>query len=337
MNSSGSANADSVVDEAAARAFLQQLIPVPEHLRVSGGTNSSLKETRRDSATSTGSNTPSNDISKRSSLTDPSIPAPIPGPSRLRNSSVQDGNSRATSRSRYANGTMTSTAMSVYHTASSSLIDSGPPTPSGRMRDGNINTFWDPEVEQAIASNSEGVVGEGEVALDSGYRGTSPTTPTAETTGGANLAGLPPKTNGSSLEVPVGSPGSSGRRRLASSNSGESVQTVTPSRLNSGTDVSNTKAKGADTSTQKQFSATPKPPIGPALFFTSAKTGEGLSEVFEYISERVTKQWEWEASQLHMLESGGNPGTSGNGDSRIILRDIRNGSGDGSMKKWSCC
>jgi len=83
-----------------------------------------------------------------------------------------------------------------------------------------------------------------------------------------------------------------------------------------------------------------RPPLGPALFFTSAKTGEGLAEVFEYIGARVTKQWEWEESQLHMLDSGGNPGTSGNGDSRIILQNIRDGSDTGRgkrSKKWTCC
>lgn len=331
MNSSGSTNEDKVIDEAEARAFLQDLIPVPDHLRDTRDTYSSLNEARRDSATSTGSKSLPNGSS--------AIPSPIPSTSRIRNSSVQDGNSRATSRSRYANGTMTTTAMSIYHTASSSLIDSGPPTPSGRMRDGNVlngGMFWDPEIELAIASNAEGVVGEGEVVLDSGYKSVSPlATPTAEGPTGSKISNS--YVNGNSLEVPAGSPNSSARRRLSSSNSGSSLQTVTPGRMNSNSDISNSQTGQSSTNTIIPSTKPSKPPIGPALFFTSAKTGEGLAEVFEYIGARVTRQWEWEESQLHMLDSGGGPGTSGNGDSRIILRDLRDGSDGGNLKKWACC
>lgn len=32
----------------------------------------------------------------------------------------------------------------------------------------------------------------------------------------------------------------------------------------------------------------------PKLFFTSAKTGEGVADVFEYIARRVVRRWEWE-------------------------------------------
>lgn len=39
----------------------------------------------------------------------------------------------------------------------------------------------------------------------------------------------------------------------------------------------------------------PLPPErGPKLFFTSAKTGEGVHEVFEYIARRVVTRWEYE-------------------------------------------
>jgi hypothetical protein len=33
---------------------------------------------------------------------------------------------------------------------------------------------------------------------------------------------------------------------------------------------------------------------GPKLFFTSAKTGEGVNDVFEYIARRVVMRWEYE-------------------------------------------
>jgi len=48
------------------------------------------------------------------------------------------------------------------------------------------------------------------------------------------------------------------------------------------------------------FVPPPKPPTpippdcGPRLFFTSAKTGEGVKDVFEYIAKRVVTRWEWE-------------------------------------------
>jgi Ras-related protein Rab-7A len=41
----------------------------------------------------------------------------------------------------------------------------------------------------------------------------------------------------------------------------------------------------------------PRPPRGPKLFFTSAKTGAGVSEVFAYIAQRVVMRWEWEEEQ----------------------------------------
>jgi Ras-related protein Rab-7A len=53
----------------------------------------------------------------------------------------------------------------------------------------------------------------------------------------------------------------------------------------------------------------PPPDRGPKLFFTSAKTGEGVSEVFEYIARRVVRRWEYEerleARQMHIREASG--------------------------------
>ena len=352
MNSSGSVNGDRVIDEAEARAFLRDLIPVPEHQETSHVTPSAANDIKRDSRASAQGKQPpplvpngsadgrgptvsSNAGQAAHSADPPAIPSPIPDSNRIRDASLQDGNSRATSRSRYANGTMTTTAMSIYHTASSSLVDSGPPTPSGRFRGG---AFWDLEVEQAIASNSEDVVGEGEIILDSGYKSIGPAaTPAAEGTTSAQPANPHSSSSDKLLDIPSGSP----RGKLTSSNSNSSVQTITPSRLNSTTEVPpSSKPQTRQSSlTAGEYHGKSKPTLGPALFFTSAKTGEGLAEVFEYIGARVTQQWEWEESQLHMLDGGGNPGTSGNGDSKIILRDIHDGNaGRGKhSKKWACC
>lgn len=56
--------------------------------------------------------------------------------------------------------------------------------------------------------------------------------------------------------------------------------------------------------------APPLPPDqGPKLFFTSAKTGEGVADVFEYIAQRVVRRWEYEewvdARTMHFREASG--------------------------------
>ncbi|CAE6526789.1 unnamed protein product [Rhizoctonia solani] len=37
---------------------------------------------------------------------------------------------------------------------------------------------------------------------------------------------------------------------------------------------------------------------GPKLFWSSARTGEGVAPVFEYVARRVVQRWEWEESRL---------------------------------------
>lgn len=96
---------------------------------------------------------------------------------------------------------------------------------------------------------------------------------------------------------PVRSP-----RRVASVSSTSSAPTITPSLF----------VKGQATTT----CTTPAPTIQPIhspperrpkLFFTSAKTGEGVSDVFEYIARRVVTRWEYEeaieARTLHIQDS----------------------------------
>jgi hypothetical protein len=222
--------------------------------------------------------------------------------------------------------------MSIYHTAASSLTDSTPPTPSGKNKDKGLTNsvaFWDPEVEEAIASNSAERVGEGEIVLDSGYRSVSP----AALPGTETLSRTTSKT-GQLLEAPSAPPGASGTR-LVSSNSGSSVQTITPSRINSSSEVPKPASDAVNAQQPLPKAGVSKPPPGPALFLTSAKTGEGLSEVFEYIAQRVTKKWEWEESWLHVQESSSIP--IGNGDSRIILRELQNGQKKDGKNRWGCC
>ncbi|KAF8237653.1 ras-domain-containing protein [Tricholoma matsutake] len=88
-----------------------------------------------------------------------------------------------------------------------------------------------------------------------------------------------------------------------------SAVTITPSLFarenNSSTGTQSTTPQHYD-----PFSITPLPPPpdrGPKLFFTSAKTGEGVSDVFEYIARRVVRRWEYEerleARQMHIREA----------------------------------
>ena len=88
-----------------------------------------------------------------------------------------------------------------------------------------------------------------------------------------------------------GSPESRERRRagFVSSESLGSALTMTLSLF------ARSRAAEGDTPTSPLGHAAPRPDRRPRLFFTSAKTGEGLAEVFEYIAWRVVTRWEHEA------------------------------------------
>ncbi|KZT68479.1 ras-domain-containing protein [Daedalea quercina L-15889] len=96
-------------------------------------------------------------------------------------------------------------------------------------------------------------------------------------------------------------------RRQPSSSTVSSAPTITPSffRREQHTSLSTTPASG--TSPSGSFSFPPQPEHRPKLFFTSAKTGEGVADVFEYVARRVVMQWEYEeavdARTLHMQEA----------------------------------
>ena len=121
-------------------------------------------------------------------------------------------------------------------------------------------------------------------------------------------------TSTSNFSSPGTSPISRTRRRTTTSASTKSESTgsavtITPSLF--------AREHGAGTETRRTtpddrnpFSVAPLPPPpdrGPKLFFTSAKTGEGVSDVFEYIAGRVVRRWEYEerleARQLHFREA----------------------------------
>ncbi|KAG2137860.1 ras-domain-containing protein [Suillus bovinus] len=77
--------------------------------------------------------------------------------------------------------------------------------------------------------------------------------------------------------------------------SSSSALTITPSLFTKG-QRSHTPPTPPQLDPDQPLSFTlPDPPdTGPKLFFTSAKTGTGVSDAFEYIVERVVKKWEYE-------------------------------------------
>ena len=123
---------------------------------------------------------------------------------------------------------------------------------------------------------------------------------------------------------------STASRTSASSVSSTSALTITQSLFARST------AKAVTTPTAPSPPPLPQPEFGPKLFFTSAKTGEGVSEVFEYVARRVVVRWEWEARQWH--EEG-----EWEGDDTIRVGLGRDGARTGEHDGWGmkvarrCC
>jgi Ras-related protein Rab-7A len=93
----------------------------------------------------------------------------------------------------------------------------------------------------------------------------------------------------------------------ASTSSGSAV-TMTPSLFaREQTNARNTASTTPEDDPFALTAAPPPPERGPKLFFTSAKTGAGVSAVFEYIAQRVVKRGEYEeraeARRLHVREA----------------------------------
>ena len=63
-----------------------------------------------------------------------------------------------------------------------------------------------------------------------------------------------------------------------------------------------------------------RPPRGPKLFFTSAKTGVGVPEVFAYVAQRVVMRWEWEEARAEGTSTAGNGSAVHLGDHRSAQR-----------------
>ncbi|EIW65333.1 ras-domain-containing protein [Trametes versicolor FP-101664 SS1] len=100
-----------------------------------------------------------------------------------------------------------------------------------------------------------------------------------------------PPSRSPSRDSPLRSP-----RRMPSTSSMSSAPTITPSLFIRGQAEVATTATTPESGSPPGNSYCPPPPLEryPKLFFTSAKTGEGVKDVFEYIARRVVVRQEHE-------------------------------------------
>ncbi|KAH7881871.1 P-loop containing nucleoside triphosphate hydrolase protein [Phlebopus sp. FC_14] len=98
-----------------------------------------------------------------------------------------------------------------------------------------------------------------------------------------------------------------GRTKSLSSRSSSSALTITPSLFTRDQGAAVTPPTPSPTRSYSAARFPPVPDRRPRLFFTSAKTGEGVRDVFEYIARRVVMRWEYEeamdARTLHVQDS----------------------------------
>ncbi|KAG9219756.1 hypothetical protein CCMSSC00406_0008133 [Pleurotus cornucopiae] len=118
-----------------------------------------------------------------------------------------------------------------------------------------------------------------------------------------------------SLPLRATSPNSTRSRRntafSTSSASSDGGATITPGMFARGQRSTSTLSMSTtpqdNTSLGRPSTHPPSPLHGPQLFYTSAKTGEGVREIFEQVAQRVVGQWEYdeaiEAKRLHMQEA----------------------------------
>ena len=235
-------------------------------------------------------------------ILDDLLPAPLRSGSidisdnRTRQYPFTRGQSGARSRSLLRGGTASSTrtALSIYHTPSSSLFEG---------------------YESARSSPNP-----------------------------ASRSSSPPSV------LPSPTLGSRVKRKTSFSSSSSSTATITPSnfalrrsRTNSNPlpSISQQRDQAHSSPTVDHFDPgspeLPRPEGGPRLFLTSAKTGDGVSDVFEYVAKRVVTRWEYqetvESRTMHMQES-----TSGTVQLGIAnSQNGRPGSYAKSPRIRSCC
>ncbi|KAF5309533.1 hypothetical protein D9619_012413 [Psilocybe cf. subviscida] len=225
-------------------------------------------------------------------------PPPSPSPSitiipALKNSPPAHRLSTSTPRSRsssrfYPGGTMTTThtTLSIYHTPSSSMFDvyqSARSSPEPHSLPGSPSP---PRTGSGV-----GVIGG--MGMETGRRRT--TTMLSNGSASSSAPTITPSLfarSASQSRLRATSPAAE-----SESDTEEASPTPTPTSLSTSTPLPTPNAP-------------PLPPDrGPKLFFTSAKTGDGVRDVFEYIARRVVLKWEhdeWaEARVMHFRDASG--------------------------------
>jgi len=116
-----------------------------------------------------------------------------------------------------------------------------------------------------------------------------------------------------------------------SSDSSASATTITPSLFTRTLHQAPITAPTSTTPWDEPFHRLPD--RGPKLFFTSAKTGEGVQDVFDYLANRVLAKWAYdesvEASRMHFRDPSATSGET----IRLGLKSGRGRQG----KAWSSC
>ncbi|PCH33015.1 ras-domain-containing protein [Wolfiporia cocos MD-104 SS10] len=100
-------------------------------------------------------------------------------------------------------------------------------------------------------------------------------------------------------------------RRQPSGSSISTAPTITPSLF--ARDLSHRAGAPTMPASSTSFRTPPTPERGPQLFFTSAKTGVGVADVFAYVARRVVMRWEYEealdARTLHVQDGSADDAT----------------------------
>ncbi|KAL0576059.1 hypothetical protein V5O48_005917 [Marasmius crinis-equi] len=189
-------------------------------------------------------------------------------PSRISPSRIQHSwKPRSTSSSRFYGGTMTTTHtnLTVYHTPSSSLFDSfesARSSPEHWSRPGSYSSNY--LQSRRLTSLSNGSSSSGSTVTPSLFAKSRDHR--SHTDDDLELS--------SSIDAPV--------------ISDPSTTATTPESDFAEVMAAGVRARAAPPTTP------PPPDRGARLFFTSAKTGDGVRDVFEYIAQRVIRKWEYD-------------------------------------------
>jgi Ras-related protein Rab-7A len=116
------------------------------------------------------------------------------------------------------------------------------------------------------------------------------------------------------------------RARMLSLSSSSSGMTITPS-LFAQTRVNESNSGSSTTTTVPTAGPRDR---GPRLFFTSARTGLGVQDVFEYAAKRVMRRWDEEERVMHVMEGSAEESV------RLAVEEAR-GRGTRKWRQRRCC